>query len=86
MLFFIFYGLFTKSLNLCNINNIVEPFKNLFTQGMVCHEFYKDLKGNWLYPEEVERVDKNIVIKIKDKTKVTVWSSRVNGLNQKKYY
>ena len=64
---------FTKSLNLCNKNiDIVEPFKNLFTQGMVCHESYKDLKGNWLYPEEVERVDKNIVIKIKDKTKVTV--------------
>ena len=39
---------------------------------MVCHESYKDLKGNWLYPEEVERVDKNNVIKIKDKTKVTV--------------
>ena len=64
---------FTKSLNLCNKNiDIVEPFKNLFTQGMVCHETYKDLKNNWLYPEEVERVDKNIVIKIKDKTKVTV--------------
>ena len=64
---------FTKSLNLCNKNiDIVEPFKNLFTQGMVCHETYKDLKNNWLYPEEVERLDKNIVIKIKDKTKVTV--------------
>ena len=35
--------------------NITEPFKNLFTQGMVCHETYKDSKGNWLYPEEVEK-------------------------------
>ena len=64
---------FTKSLNLCNRKiDIVEPFKNLFTQGMVCHESYKDLEGNWLYPDEVERIDKNNVIKIKDKTKVTV--------------
>ena len=32
-----------------------EPFKNLFTQGMVCHETYKDKNGNWLYPEEIQR-------------------------------
>jgi len=30
-----------------------EPFDGLFTQGMVCHETYKDSKGRWLYPEEV---------------------------------
>ena len=24
--------------------NIEEPFKGLFTQGMVCHETYKNLK------------------------------------------
>ena len=30
-----------------------EPFKGLFTQGMVCHETYKDEKDNWLSPEEV---------------------------------
>jgi len=37
---------FTKGLNECNQNlKISEPFKNLFTQGMVCHESYKDLDG-----------------------------------------
>ena len=30
-----------------------EPFKGLFTQGMVCHETYKDQKGNWISPEEL---------------------------------
>ena len=25
-----------------------EPFKGLFTQGMVCHETYKDQNGKWL--------------------------------------
>ena len=33
--------------------NILEPFEGLFTQGMVCHETYKDEKNNWLSPEEV---------------------------------
>ena len=33
--------------------NITEPFRGLFTQGMVCHETYKDQKGNWLNPDEV---------------------------------
>ncbi len=31
-----------------------EPFKGLFTQGMVCHETYKDQNNNWLSPEEIE--------------------------------
>ncbi len=30
-----------------------EPFKGLFTQGMVCHETYKDQDNNWLSPEEI---------------------------------
>jgi len=30
-----------------------EPFKGLFTQGMVCHETYKDANNNWLSPNEV---------------------------------
>jgi len=33
--------------------NILEPFDGLFTQGMVCHETYKDQKNNWLRPDEV---------------------------------
>tara|TARA_X000001036_G_scaffold419702_1_gene439808 strand:- start:1819 stop:4329 length:2511 start_codon:yes stop_codon:yes gene_type:complete len=64
---------FTKGINQINENfNLKEPFKNLFTQGMVCHESYKDTDGNWLYPEEVERLDSKIFLKKADKTKVTV--------------
>jgi leucyl-tRNA synthetase len=33
--------------------NITEPFKGLFTQGMVCHETYKDENNNWISPEEI---------------------------------
>ena len=75
---------FTKGLNLCNKNiNISEPFKNLFTQGMVCHETYKDLKGNWLYPDEVVRIDQKNLIKKKDKTKVIVGPSESMSKSKK---
>ena len=33
--------------------DIDEPFKGLFTQGMVCHETYKDKNGNWVSPDEL---------------------------------
>ena len=64
---------FTKGINKCNKEfNLTEPFKNLFTQGMVCHESYKDQTGNWLYPDEVEKVDSKVTVKKSDKTKVIV--------------
>ena len=64
---------FTKAIKKCNKNfKINEPFKNLFTQGMVCHESYKDAKGNWLYPDEIEKIDPKTVIKKSDKSKVTI--------------
>jgi leucyl-tRNA synthetase len=34
-----------------------EPFDGLFTQGMVCHETYKDQTNAWLSPEEVTSED-----------------------------
>ena len=34
-----------------------EPFNGLFTQGMVCHETYKDQNNAWLSPEEVSSED-----------------------------
>ena len=52
--------------------NLSEPFKNLFTQGMVCHETYKDQKGNWLYPYEIEKIDANSAIKKIDKSKIII--------------
>ena len=36
--------------------NITEPFDGLFTQGMVCHETYKDSDDNWVSPEEIETI------------------------------
>ena len=58
-----------------------EPFKNLFTQGMVCHESYKDKNGDWLYPDEVEKIDANNFKKV-DKSLVKVGPPE-SCLNQK---
>ena len=64
---------FTKGIKKCDKNfKLSEPFKNLFTQGMVCHESYKDKKGNWLYPDEIEKVNSKDYVKKTDKTKVYV--------------
>ena len=64
---------FTKGINKYNKKiNLSEPFKNLFTQGMVCHESYKDKDNNWLYPDEVEKIDGGSVVKKSDKSKVIV--------------
>ena len=41
---------------------IKEPFKGLFTQGMVCHETYKNEKGEWLSPDEASKYKKSKVI------------------------
>ena len=65
---------FLKAINFKNKKiNSNEPFKGLFTQGMVCHETYKDQNNNWLSPEEVVTEDgKNFFKKDDPKTKVKV--------------
>ena len=37
--------------------NLKEPFDGLFTQGMVCHETYRDQTNTWLSPDEVASED-----------------------------
>ena len=75
---------FTKGINKYNKNiNLNEPFKNLFTQGMVCHETYKDEKGNWLYPDEVIKLDTKKYIKKNDKTEVFVGPSESMSKSKK---
>jgi leucyl-tRNA synthetase len=48
-----------------------EPFAGLFTQGMVCHETYKDASGAWLQPTEVKK-DGGRVVHIRTNEPVTV--------------
>ena len=54
---------FMRAIKLSNQKiKVKEPFKGLFTQGMVCHETYKNEKGSWLSPEEVNKIGKSKVI------------------------
>ena len=46
---------FMRAIGYKNTNfKFLEPFDGLFTQGMVCHETYKDSKGNWINPNDIE--------------------------------
>ncbi|MGL4541594.1 MAG: class I tRNA ligase family protein, partial [Polymorphobacter sp.] len=47
----------TRALRHIGMIDIAEPFKGLFTQGMVTHETYKNAAGQWLEPAAVERRD-----------------------------
>ena len=48
---------FSKALKSSGIGKINEPFKGLFTQGMVCHETFKTKKGEWVLPSNVKEKD-----------------------------
>ena len=63
--------------------NILEPFSGLFTQGMVCHETYKDPNNNWVSPEEIEIIDGQKYLK-NDKSKlITVGPSESMSKSKK---
>jgi leucyl-tRNA synthetase len=44
----------TRALERIGKLTVKEPFKGLFTQGMVTHETYKSLDNRWLSPDEIE--------------------------------
>ena len=54
---------FTRALKKCGYLDVEEPFKGLMTQGMVCHETYKDSNNNWLYPEDIIKKDGKLLDK-----------------------
>lgn len=45
----------TRALERIGKLSVKEPFKGLFTQGMVTHETYRAGDGSWLSPDEVKR-------------------------------
>ncbi|MDQ4088364.1 MAG: leucine--tRNA ligase, partial [Pseudomonadota bacterium] len=45
----------TRALKRIGRLDVEEPFRGLFTQGMVTHVTFQDSEGNWLTPEEAER-------------------------------
>ena len=61
-----------------------EPFLGLFTQGMVCHQTYKNQKNQWLNPEEIETEDGiNFYVKNKPNEKVKIGPSESMSKSKK---
>ena len=68
---FFMHAISYKNANL----NLKEPFKGLFTQGMVCHETYKDDDNNWISPDEIETINGEKVLKRDNSIKVQIGQS-----------
>ena len=41
--------------------DVGEPFKQLFTQGMITHKTYRTNNKEWVMPAEVVLVDGNLI-------------------------
>jgi len=63
--------------------NLTEPFDGLFTQGMVCHETYKDNNNNWVSPDEIITIDGEKYLKNKKDQKVKIGPSESMSKSKK---
>ena len=75
---------FMNALSYQNKNfNITEPFDGLFTQGMVCHETYKDQNNNWVSPDEIITINGEKYLDKNKKQKVIVGPSESMSKSKK---
>ena len=75
---------FMRALSLNNKEvNIREPFDGLFTQGMVCHETYKDPDGKWVSPDEIETINGKKLLKKDHSKEITVGPSESMSKSKK---
>src|SRR6056300_14343 len=63
--------------------NITEPFKGLFTQGMVCHETYKDENNNWVSPDQITSINGKKYLKNDTKKEIKVGPSESMSKSKK---
>ena len=71
---------FTKALRDLSYFNLNEPFKGLFTQGMVTHLTYMNKKGEWVEPKDVEKIDGQL----KDKNGYAVETGKIEKMSKSK--
>ena len=62
---------------------LTEPFDGLFTQGMVCHETYKDNENNWVSPEEIVSRDGKKYLKKDNSIEINVGPSESMSKSKK---
>ena len=73
---------FTRAMSKLGMVSAPEPFAGLFTQGMVCHETYKDAAGAWVAPDEIEKRDGKVFFAGTD-TEVSVGASEKMSKSKK---
>ena len=75
---------FVKALDFENKKfNLTEPFDGLFTQGMVCHETYKDQDNNWVSPEEIVTIEGEKFLKNDKSKKIKIGPSESMSKSKK---
>ena len=71
---------FTKALRDLGYFNLNEPFKGLFTQGMVTHITYKNENGEWVEPRDVVKFNGEL----KDNKDLIVKTGKVEKMSKSK--
>ena len=71
---------FTKALRDLGYFNLDEPFKGLFTQGMVTHVTYKNENGEWIEPKDVIKYED----KLKDNNNINVEVGKIEKMSKSK--
>ncbi len=74
---------FTRALRQCGYLGIDEPFAGLMTQGMICHETFRDADGAWLPPGEVKRLADGAMVRADTGAAVTVGRSEKMSKSRK---
>ncbi|MDB5541596.1 MAG: leucine--tRNA ligase, partial [Devosia sp.] len=75
---------FTRAMKQTGHLNIEEPFKGLFTQGMVVHETYRDTSGEWLSPTDVAVSGMDIRTAVHAKTGAPVEIGAIEKMSKSK--
>ncbi len=73
---------FMRALKRCGYIGVEEPFAGLMTQGMVCHQTYRDHDGKWVQPDQV-RKEGDRWVKVDDGSPVTAGRSEKMSKSKK---
>ncbi len=71
---------FTKALRDLGYFDLSEPFRGLFTQGMVTHITYKNEMGDWVEPKNIDR-DANV---LRDNNNMKVETGKIEKMSKSK--
>ncbi len=68
-------------MNKLDLINLQEPFKSLETQGMVCHQTFKNIDDKWVFPKDVVK-DNDKFFSVEDNK--IVYPGRIEKMSKSK--